>query len=602
MLRRYFGRLFQQVLVPIIYGAEYRSALTVASAIAGYENVFLSGIVGIQEDHSLSTAAVPARHLRKVLRTTAAQNKTHSVQRIRVSHQPWGELMKVVEEESPDLLVLEAAQLNAFGIDLAEALRYPPCDMVVASGTISEHPARVLVSIRGGPYAELSLRLGLALARTTSANITALHLKTGEKTLKSDLAFKGIERVLKNLPQIKRDLVRTKNPTATILDESRHYDMVVLGATAQSGDSPVSIGPVAEGVLKHSSKGVLIVKAKRPMPVDLAHESAGQSAISILVDKWFAENTYHAGEYAALDQLLHLKKQQNLTVSLALPALNEEETIGKVVSTIKESLMDAIPLLDEIVLVDSDSTDRTREIAAALGIPIHIHQNVLERLGRREGKGEALWKSIYVTRGDILLWIDTDIVNIHPRFVYGLLGPLILRPDIQFVKGFYRRPLKVDGKLQAGGGGRVTELTARPLINLFYPELSGVIQPLSGEYGGRRSALEQIPFSSGYGVEIGLMIDIFEKYGLSAIAQVDLQERIHHNQPLESLSKMSFAIIQSVFRRLEKRYPRILLEDVNKTLKLIRYEHGRLFLDVEEIAELERPAMIEIPEYADRKK
>ena len=152
-------------------------------------------------------------------------------------------------------------------------------------------------------------------------------------------------------------------------------------------------------------------------------------------------------------------------------------------------------------------------------------------------------------------------------------------------------------KIQAGGGGRVTELTARPLINLFYPELSGIVQPLSGEYGGRRSALEQLPFFSGYGVEIGLLIDTFEKFGLGAIAQVDLEERIHHNQPLESLSKMSFAIIQAVIHKLEMRYGRGILEEVNRTMKLIRYEPGRFFLEVEEIAEPERPPMIALPEY-----
>ena len=202
-----------------------------------------------------------------------------------------------------------------------------------------------------------------------------------------------------------------------------------------------------------------------------------------------------------------------------------------------------------------------------------------------------------MTCGDIVIWIDTDIVNIHPRFVYGLVGPLIMHPELQFVKGFYRRPLKVDNKLQAGGGGRVTELTARPMLNLFFPELSGIIQPLSGEYGGRRTALEQMPFSSGYGVEIGLVIDMFEKFGLSAIAQVDLQERIHHNQPLESLGKMSFAIIQTVVRRMEKRYGTKMLEDVNKSMKMIRYGQQRLLLDVEEIAELERPPMAELAEY-----
>jgi glucosyl-3-phosphoglycerate synthase len=148
-------------------------------------------------------------------------------------------------------------------------------------------------------------------------------------------------------------------------------------------------------------------------------------------------------------------------------------------------------------------TDRTRAIAESLKIPVYVHQEVLPERGARSGKGEALWKSLYLTTGDILIWIDTDIVNIHPRFIYGLLGPLIMHPEIQFVKGFYRRPIKVNNRQQAGGGGRVTELTARPLLNLFFPELSGLIQPL-GEYGGRRTALEQMPFSSGYGVEIGL--------------------------------------------------------------------------------------------------
>jgi hypothetical protein len=208
-----------------------------------------------------------------------------------------------------------------------------------------------------------------------------------------------------------------------------------------------------------------------------------------------------------------------------------------------------------------------------------------------------LWKSLYVLNGDIIAWIDTDIKNIHPRFVYGVLGPLLRDRRIQYVKGFYRRPLKQGDKLVAGGGGRVTELTARPLINLFFPELSGLIQPLSGEYAGRREALERVPFFTGYGVETGLLIDLLETFGLQAIAQVDLLERIHHNQTLPSLSKMSFAIIQVVIRRLEDRYKIRLLEEVNKTMDQIRYEPGRFFLETTEIRERERPPMITLPEY-----
>lgn len=326
-------------------------------------------------------------------------------------------------------------------------------------------------------------------------------------------------------------------------------------------------------------------------------ENNDSRAISMRVDTWFNRNTFHAEKFSNIKNLLEHKKSKGVTISLAMPALNREGTVGKVIQTIKKALMDDIPLLDEIVLMDSNSNDRTRQIAKELGVSVHIHQDILPELGPRSGKGEALWKSLLVTKGDIVAWIDTDIVNIHPRFVYGIIGPLLLNRNIQLVKGFYRRPLKVGDKVQAGGGGRVTELTARPLLNLFYPELSGIVQPLSGEYAGRREALEKVPFFSGYGVETGLLIDIFELFGLQALAQVNLKQRIHHNQELEALSKMSFAIIQAVLRKLELRFERSFIEEINKTMKLIKYSKSGYSLDVEEVAERERPPMITIPAY-----
>jgi len=459
----------------------------------------------------------------------------------------------------------------------------------------------VLLPIRGGPFAELALRLSLTIAQKAPAEITSLHLLPEDKRLLQDAPFKGIANVLTNLPEVSQVVMDTEDPADTILSQSKQYDLVVIGASARPLKSEIALGRVAYRVLQESPAGVIVVKTKRPMPLNLQSAAVGQSAISVLVDKWFAENTYHSNEFTDLNHLVHLKHKQNLSISLAMPALNEAKTVANVILAVKSALMEKVHLLDEIVLVDSNSTDATREIAESLGIPVVIHQQILPQYGVRSGKGEALWKSLFVTRGDIILWIDTDIVNIHPRFVYGLLGPLLTTPRVRFVKGFYRRPIKLGDKIQAEGGGRVTELTARPLINLFYPELSGIVQPLSGEYGGRRSALEQLPFFSGYGVEIGLLIDFFEKFGLSAIAQVDLEERIHHNQPLESLSKMSFAIIQAVIHKLEARYGRDILEDVNKTMKLIHYEPGRFFLEVEEIAEPERPPMIVLPEYGDRR-
>ncbi len=597
MTKGYSTEMFQKVLVPVVHGVESSAAINAAAMITDPDNVVLVGVVGIAESESLSGAALPARHVRKMLRTAAANKQFRTLQHIRVSHKPWDEIVQAVQEQEPDLLILDAVLVDMLGLAESRALRYPPCDIVIAGGNVPVRAADVLVSLRGGPYAELSLRLALAIGGTIDAKITALHIASMHTTKLGDPAFRGVDKVLRNLPEVQRKHVRTTDPAQAILQEAEHTDLLIVGATVRAQDSIITIGPVAQSLLRAGPKGILVVKSRRAMPANMESEVAGQNAISILVDKWFAENTYHAGEFSNIEQLAHAKQAQGLKVSLALPALNEEETVGNVIRTVKEALVTKVPLIDEVVLIDSNSTDRTREIAAGLGLPVYIHQEVLPSLGPRAGKGEALWKSLYLTCGDIVVWIDTDIVNVHPRFVYGLLGPLILHPEIQFVKGFYRRPLKVDNKLQAGGGGRVTELTARPMLNLFFPELSGIIQPLSGEYGGRRTALEQMPFSSGYGVEIGLLIDIFEKYGLSAIAQVDLQERIHHNQPLESLSKMSFAIIQTVVRRIEKRYGSKLLEDVNKTMKLIRYDQQRLLLDVEEIAEQERPPMASLPEY-----
>lgn len=590
-----------KVLVPVLYGCEQKSAIHAAHSIAGDENVYLTGFVYVPENESLSTAAVDARKLRKTLKQLYKVKRGDKWAQVHVSHKPWEELVNVVKREEIDLLLLEwPCHFDSLKVSMAEVLLKAPCNIAIVNRHIGTNIKNMLLPIRGGPYAELVLRIALSIHNSNKAKISSLHLFPDDISRGQDAAFKGVNRVLKNLPEIKHEEIVTSDPSTAIFDAAKKYDLLVMGASARPMDEVPSIGPVAEKIMQESQQGVIVVKTKLPYEVNPASEEAGQTAISVLVDKWFAENTFHADEFADLKYLISLKQKQNLTISLALPALNEEETVGKVLRIIKNLLMNRFPLLDEIVLIDSNSTDRTRQIAEKVGVPVYIHQHILPKYGARKGKGEALWKSLYCTKGDIIIWIDTDIVNIHPRFIYGLIGPLLLRPEIDFVKGFYRRPLKVGNKMQAGSGGRVTELTARPLLNLFFPELSGMIQPLSGEYGGRRKALEQLPFFSGYGVEIGLLIDMLEKSGLSSIAQTDLQERIHHNQPLEALGKMSFAIIQAVIRKLEGKYEQNMLENINKTMKMIRYEQDRFFLDIEEIAEGERPPMIGIPEYKNR--
>lgn len=578
-------------LVPVVHGCACEDALNIARQLAS--DVVLIGMVYVPPRQPLSAGAYEARRVRRQLRELSGGPQVRYKAQVHVSHTPWNDLVNAIAADEPDLLLLDwPRHLEAMHVTASEVLTRPPCDVALVRGPIPAEIRRVLIPARGGPHAELSLRVGLS---TQAADLTALHL-TPKNDAGSDAPFRGLAQILKSLPEVKTRSEVTADPARTIIEQAQCADLIVMGATAAPLRSQVSLGEVADRVLKEARAAVLAVKTRRPMPQSPEGVS-GSQAISIVVDKWFAENTYHADEFKRLDRLVALKQEQGVTISLGLPALNEEETVGRVIKTVKWALMDKTPLLDEIVLIDSNSTDRTREIAEDLGIPIYIHQELLPQLGARRGKGEALWKSLLVTRGDIILWIDTDVVNIHPRFVYGVLGPMLVDPTIQFVKGFYRRPLKVGDKIQAGGGGRVTELTARPLLNLFYPELSGVVQPLSGEYGGRRSALEQLPFFSGYGVETGLLIDVYEKYGLDGIAQVDILERIHHNQTLEALSKMSFAILQAVIHKLERRYHLAMLEDVNKSMKLIRHKRGTYFLDVEEIAERERPPMIELLDY-----
>ena len=582
------------IVVPLVHEGPGAHALDIARLFDA--QVTLVGVVVVPPEQSLSTGAMAARSLRRHLRIFGKDEHITSKSQVIVSYEPWHEFSKLLQDIKPDLLFLEfESHLKALHVTLSTVLTRPPCNVALVRGKISSKPNQVLVPVRGGPHAELALRVGLGLR---AHGVTTLHIRNPDSPeTGKDAAFKGLDRVLKQLPEVQNRLEVTDDPVQFILQQAKQKDVIVLGTTAQPVSSSVSLGPIADRILREAPCTVIAVKNGRPFHHSAYDESAGVQAISILVDKWFAENTFHADEFNHLRDLVQLKRQQGLTISLALPALNEEETVGKVLRTMKTELMQKVPLLDEMVLIDSNSADHTREIAQKEGIPVYIHQHLLESMGTRTGKGEALWKSLFVTRGDLIVWIDTDIVNIHPRFVYGIIGPLLQNPQIQFVKGFYRRPLKVGSKMQAGGGGRVTELTARPMLNLFYPELSGVVQPLSGEYGGRRSALEQATFFSGYGVETGLLIDVYERYGLRAIAQVDLLERIHHNQHLEALSKMSFAIIQTVMRKLEKRLGRAVLEDVNRSMKLIRHDSKGYFLDVEEIAERERPPMLEVAEY-----
>lgn len=313
------------------------------------------------------------------------------------------------------------------------------------------------------------------------------------------------------------------------------------------------------------------------------------------LDDWCGTNTFHYRQFS-IPKLARLKRSKGLKISLCFPTLNESSTIGKILRISKEKLLDG-GLIDEIVVIDSGSTDNTVEIARSHGVKIYNHSKVLSEYGSYTGKGEALWKSLYVLEGDIIVWCDSDIKNFASRFVYGLLGPLLLKDDIQYVKAFYQRPLKIKSSYIKGEGGRVTKILIRPLINLFYPGLSNVFQPLSGEYAGRRIVFENIPFFTGYGVEIGMLIDIFERFSLGSIAQVNVIRRVHRNHPLQELSKMSFGIMQAVFKKLQQYGKLEVTTELSRVYNKVAFFQKECVVTKSSIVEKMRPPMTDIIEY-----
>jgi glucosyl-3-phosphoglycerate synthase len=259
---------------------------------------------------------------------------------------------------------------------------------------------------------------------------------------------------------------------------------------------------------------------------------------------------FHHSSFGDVRALLEMKG--DVTVSVCIPTLNEEETIGGIVTAIRNGLMEDTPLVDEILVIDSDSADGTRETAAAAGATVLLSREIRPAAGSHAGKGENLWKSLSAARGDIICYLDGDILNFHSGFVTGLVGPLLADDAIGYVKAYYERPL-VQGDFPAvTGGGRVSEILVRPLISMFYPELADVLQPLSGEYAARRGVLESLAFPTGYGVEIAHLIDLATSGRAHLIAQTDLVRRVHRNRNEGDLGDAAFAILKVILRRLER--------------------------------------------------
>jgi glucosyl-3-phosphoglycerate synthase len=251
----------------------------------------------------------------------------------------------------------------------------------------------------------------------------------------------------------------------------------------------------------------------------------------------------------SLAELLDAKRASGTSTSLVVPARNEAATVGDVVGRVREALVETTALLDEIVVIDSDSDDDTYDVALGAGATVHRSRDIRPDLGTRPGKGEAMWKSTFVTAGDVLVFMDADLLDWDTHFVPGLLGPLLTDPDVALVKGVYERPFVADGRSAPYEGGRVTELVARPLIALLFPELAHLAQPLAGEWAVRRSLFEQLSVPTGYAVELAALVDTVRLLGVGAVTQVELGRRAHRHQALRDLGAMATQVLAAAHAR-----------------------------------------------------
>ncbi|EIE98711.1 glucosyl-3-phosphoglycerate synthase [Saccharomonospora glauca] len=321
-------------------------------------------------------------------------------------------------------------------------------------------------------------------------------------------------------------------------------------------------------------------------------DSGAELALSPRVRSWLRRRSWRADDWTA-SQLAALKGER--TVSVVIPARDEEETVGQIVRTIRTALMEEEQLVDDVLVVDSRSRDNTARVAAEAGARVVAQDAVLRPLPDMHGKGEALWKGLAATDGDLVVFVDGDLYDFTAGYVIGLLGPLLTDPGVDYVKGFYHRPLVNGAHTDADGGGRVTELVARPLLNMYWPDLAGFVQPLAGEYAGRRDVLESIPFVTHYGVEVAHLIDLLRWRGLDALAQVDLGMRTHRHQSTQALGRMAGQIMLTVMDRLD-RSGRLVTQEAPSTL-LAQFRRGSVAggadreLMVTDLAVRERPPL-----------
>jgi glycosyltransferase involved in cell wall biosynthesis len=408
--------------------------------------------------------------------------------------------------------------------DNTSAIQSVPDKIVVMTDGWNEGP--VATALRGGNNAVAVLEV---IARSGIKEIIIFHNEERISQLEEIFLATVVPKANELFEKVRIFWRHDSSITDMIQAIGGDYKMLLVGAPITASEALPFFNKI-----KDIYKGNLAVVRGPVREIELSENDE--------IFKWVRERTFNATDFSLEMVLLNYKRNLNVKVDVILPGLNEEKTLGKVIETALEVKNTGI--IDNVIMIDSDSNDDTVKIAGSYNIPVYLHRKIKPEMGSYTGKGEALFKSAFVTDADILVWVDTDIENITPTFFYGLIGPMLFNREIKFVKGYYARPIRIESGGIELGGGRVTEILARPWINIYYPRLAGYIQPLAGTVAIYRNLFQKMKIPTNYGVEIAMLIQAVDKCGLWSTCQVDLGEVIHKSKDIIGLSEMSFQILQ----------------------------------------------------------
>jgi nucleotide-binding universal stress UspA family protein len=551
-------------------------------------------VVEIPQGSDVASGTAAARGARRALRrvTTGIEAGRIEIQtRVRAARTVAAGIREVADEDRPDLLLLTAAPDGSLSDTAAALIAAPPCDTVIARLGPTEEMNSVLVPARGGPAAELALTLALDLASPRGARVTLLHLDvpgTGLSERQHELRLFDALLNRSSYARLRSLTLPAADAGSALLQESARHSVTVLGASLSPQRKPdTPLGTLPHLALSQADGTVLVAMPRHPPESGIF---VPQPPVDELVDLWCVENTFHCHEFADIDELVGVKAASNTRIATVITPPADADALPAILRAVHEDLSVRAGLVDEVLVIDDGSIPELADTAIAGGAAV-VHPP-----GR--GRGEAMWAGVDATTADILVFLDGDLRNPHPRFVYGLIGPLLREPRLGLVTGFHGLPNVVTDDDYADAQEQITELSIRPLLNLFFPELSGMVNPLARERAVRRDAVAGMRLPSGMGVDISMVLQMYDRGGLSSLAQCDLEERAGRREGTHETARRAFASVQALVGRLtaaKMSMPRL----PHSGMKVIHREAERYHIEVVDTAEpmlppvRHRPALVE---------